>query len=72
MEQRVTRLETHMEYVRRDLDELKAGQAKILDIVGSLATKRDLDAWRWQWVATGAAIIAIILGGMGWLAAIAT
>ena len=64
MENRVTRLETHMEYVRRDLSDMSAS----LKILPALATKKDLDSWRWQWIATGAAIIALILGGMGWLA----
>ena len=74
MDRRVTRLETHMEYIRRDLDEIKDALKEIrgtlgdvLKVLPTLPTKRDLDLWRWQWVATGAAIIAIILAGMGWL-----
>lgn len=68
VEERVTRLETHFEYVRRDLDEIK----DLLKVLPSLATKRDLDTWRWQWLATGLAIIALTVGGItGGLALIA-
>ncbi|WP_156679364.1 hypothetical protein [Sphingomonas profundi] len=73
MEERVTRLETHMEYVRRDLDDLRAGQATILDRLNDLPTKADLNTWRWQWVATAIAIIALTVGGItGGLALIAS
>lgn len=75
MNTRITRLETHMEYVQRDLAELKAGQGKILgklDRLTELPTKRDLDTWRWQWIAAGVAIIALTVGGItGGLALIA-
>lgn len=68
MEARVTRLETHMEYVRRDLDEIKS----LLRVLPELATKRDLETWRWQWLATGIGIVAITVGGItGGLALIA-
>lgn len=52
-----------MEYVRKDMDEIRDA----LKVLPTLATKKDLEGWRWQWVATGAAIIAIILGGMAFL-----
>lgn len=68
MDQRVTRLETHFEYVRKDLDEIKTSLKKLDD----LPTKRDLDSWRWQWLATGIAILALTVGGItGGLALIA-
>lgn len=80
MEERVTRLETHMEYVRRDLDGIKAAQEKIsdsqqriLEKLNLLPTKADLNQWRWQWVAIAIAIIALTVGGItGGLALIAS
>jgi hypothetical protein len=60
-----------MEYVRRDLDELRAGQTEILNVVRGLATKGDLWAWKWQWTALAFAVVAIviggIIGGLGWI-----
>ncbi len=68
MEERVARLETHFEYVRKDLDEIKTSLKKL----DSLPTKQDLDSWRWQWLATGIAILALTVGGItGGLALIA-
>src|SRR3546814_6148993 len=64
MESRVSSLETHMEYVRRDLDELRVGQATIIDRLNHIPTKADLDTWRWQWLATGLAIVALTVGGI--------
>lgn len=71
MEERVSRLETHMEYVHRDLDALKSGQDKILDRIESIGrrlddipTRSDLRSFRWQWVATAVAAIALIVGGI--------
>jgi hypothetical protein len=64
MEARVTRLETHMEYVRRDLDELKTGQVEILNLARGLATKHDLWAWKWQWTALAFAVVATVIGGI--------
>ncbi|MGA0604907.1 hypothetical protein ACO2Q0_02820 [Phenylobacterium sp. VNQ135] len=72
MDSRVTRLEAHMEYVRRDLDEIRGDQKAILAKLVELPTKRDLDTWRWQWLATGLAIVALTVGGItGGLALIA-
>lgn len=72
MEERVTRLETHFEYVRRDLDDIRGTQSKILDIVIAQPTRSDLNTWRWQWIATGIAIVALTIGGItGGLALIA-
>lgn len=64
MEERVSRLETHFEYVRRDLDEIRDGQAKILDSLSALPTKGELSSFRWQWVATAVGAIALIVGGI--------
>lgn len=72
MDSRVTKLETHMEYVRRDLDSILLTQDKILDKLGNLPTRSDLNTWRWQWIAAGLAIIALTVGGItGGLALIA-
>lgn len=38
MEERVTRLETHMEYVRRDLEDLKSGQAALVTGQAAIVT----------------------------------
>ena len=64
MKERVARLETHMEYVRRDLEELRAGQAAIIDRLDALPTKVDLNTFRWQWIATAVGAIAVIVGGI--------
>lgn len=66
MDQRVTRLETHMEYVRRDLDEIKAGQAALLTAVQELKSEvistKGSAAGKVTVISTGIAIVAIILG----------
>ena len=71
MERRVTRLETHMDYVQRDLRGISDKLDTIIDRTGNLPTKADLSTFRWQWVATAVAAIALIvggiIGGLGWL-----
>ena len=68
---RVSAVETHMEYVRRDLDDIKAGLKDIKVVLTHLPTKRELDADRLQWTAIGIGAIALIvtgiIGGLGWL-----
>ncbi len=72
MSDRVTRLEVQMELMRDDTREIKADLKSAIGYLSVLPTKRDLDTWRWQWIATGAAIIAITVGGItGGLALIA-
>lgn len=72
MESRVSALETHMEYLRRDLDDIRVTNAKILERINDLPNKADLNTWRWQWLATGLAIVALTVGGItGGLALIA-
>ena len=68
---RVTRLETHFEYVRRDLDEIKADQKQanaileeIRSRVTNLPSKNDLWNWKLQWLAFGGGLIALIVGGI--------
>lgn len=60
MSDRITRLETHFEYIQRDLADIKVGMAKLND----LPTKADLSAWKWQWVITAIAIITLTVGGI--------
>ena len=51
MHGRVSALETHMEYVRRDLDDIKADLKEVkvtLTRLDDLPTKDDLNAWRFQ------------------------
>lgn len=71
MESRVTALETHMGYVHRDLQAITGKLDKLIDQTADLPTKRDLSTFRWQWVATAAAAIAIIIGsiigGLSWI-----
>lgn len=64
MEARVTKLETHMEYVRRDLDSLLTSVSSMDRKLDALPTKKDLESWRWQWLATGIAIVALTVGGI--------
>ena len=71
MSDRVTRLESHMEYVRRDLDGLARGQSDLSSKLGAallkldqLPTRRDLDSWRVQWIAVGIAVVALIVTGV--------
>ena len=81
MEARVTKLETHMEYMRRDLDEIKADNRAVLgkldgvanaltgirSDVGDKASTKEL----WTIVVTVAvlalAVIAAIIGGLDWI-----
>lgn len=71
MSDRVTRLETHFEYTRKDLDEIATKLDTILDRTQNLPSKADLTTFRWQWVATAVAAIALIvggiIGGLGWI-----
>lgn len=60
METRVSALETHLGYVREDMEEIRES----LKVLPQLATKRDLDSWRWQWIATGVSIVALTVGGI--------
>lgn len=65
MEERVTRLETHMEYVRRDLDDIRAGQTSLLGAVGELKTElvamRGHTAGKTTVIGTGLVVVGILL-----------
>lgn len=69
--ERVTRLETHMEYVKKDLDSIEGKLDTLLQRTAELPTKGDLTTFRWQWVATAVGAIALIvggiIGGLGWI-----
>jgi len=69
--ERITRLETHFEYIQRDLAELKSGQKDIVSSLYAISlslanvpTKKDLSDWKIQWGAIGVAVIALIVGGI--------
>lgn len=64
MESRVSRLETHMEYVRRDLDSIEGKLDKLIEQTQHSPTKADLWAWKWQWTALAFAVVAIVIGGI--------
>lgn len=64
MDSRVTKLETHMEYVRDDLREIKGDLKTVVSRLNELPTKKDLDTWRWQWMGIGIAIVALTVGGI--------
>jgi hypothetical protein len=72
MEERVARLETHMEYVRRDLDEIKGDLKGAVARLAELPTKRDLNNYTFAALGLGFAVMAIVIGGIiGGLALIA-
>jgi hypothetical protein len=60
-----------MEYVRRDLELISGKLDTVLDRTNDLPTRSDLTTFRWQWVATAVAAIALIvggiIGGLGWI-----
>ena len=58
--ERLSRLETHLDHLRRDLTEIRSS----LDVLPSLATRRDLETWRGQWLAIGIGIVALVVGGI--------
>ena len=72
MDERGARRETHFEYLRRNLDEIKTDQKTIISCLSALPTRRYLESRRWQWAAMAIAIIALTVGGItGGLAFIA-
>jgi hypothetical protein len=64
MEGRVSRVETHMEYVRRDLDEIRDDVKTVVRKIDHLPTKGDLESWRGQWLVIGVGIVALVVGGV--------
>jgi uncharacterized coiled-coil protein SlyX len=71
MDARVAVLETHMSYVRSDLNDIKMALAenskalgKLSDDVKELPTKKDLWEWKLQWTIISLAAVAIIVGGI--------
>lgn len=70
MEARVTRLETTIEFVRRDLDEIKADNKEILRLLPKLASKSSV----WGALATGGgiavAVVALFVGVLTYLQAL--
>ncbi len=71
MEARIARLETHMQYMQRDIGDIKESQKKtaeavasILGKVDSLPSKNDLWQWKVQWTAIAIGAVALIVGGI--------
>lgn len=66
MEERVAKLETHFEYVRRDLDEIRADQkvvlAKLDEVAVGQVQGRAHTAGKVTVITTGIAVVAVILG----------
>jgi hypothetical protein len=69
--ERKTRLETHFEYIQRDLSDIKSGQKNIIEKLGSigekvsvLPTRSELATWRMQTAAICVTAIALIVGGI--------
>jgi hypothetical protein len=63
MEARVIRLEEQMVGVRDDLRDIKES----LKILPTLGTKRDLGNYTIGGIGLALAVIAIVIGGLGWL-----
>jgi hypothetical protein len=63
MDGRVTRLEEQMAGVREDLRDIKSD----LKILPTLATKRDIGTYLATTATLSFAVVAIIIGGLGWL-----
>ena len=64
MESRVSRLEVLVDVTRDDLRDIKGDLRTVINRLNDLPTKGDLNTWRWQWVATAVAIIALTVGGI--------
>jgi len=71
MDARVSQLETHMEYMRETVSEIKAIQKEmsksLADLtmkVDKLPTKDDLWSWKVQWLAIALGTVAFIVGGI--------
>lgn len=71
MESRVAKLETHMDYVRSDLAEIKGDLKTVVATLATMPTKRDLTANIIAGIVIGLAVLAIvvggIVGGLGWI-----
>ncbi len=71
MDGRVSKLEAYVDETRQDMREIRGDLKAIIGKLGSIATKADLDTWKWQWllgsVALFAIVIGAILGGLAWL-----
>lgn len=70
-EERVSKLETHFEYIRRDLDDIRADIKAVSSALGQLPTRQELWQWRMQWVGVAlvgvAMIVGGIIGGLDWI-----
>lgn len=64
MESRVSKLEAYMEVTRDDLKDIKSDIKTLLEHSNTLATKSDLETWKWQWVFIALAVIALTVSGI--------
>jgi hypothetical protein len=64
MEGRVAKLEAYMDVTRDDLKDIKGDVRAIKDGLAHLATKGDLETWKWQWVFIALAVIALTVAGI--------
>jgi hypothetical protein len=58
--ERLVRLETHFQYIQRDLAEIRHSLRRLPE----LPTKADLDSWKWQWAAIALAVIVLAITGI--------
>jgi hypothetical protein len=63
MEGRMSALEAHVKHIQSDLGEIKAS----LLILPTLGTKRDLITYTLTGLGFAVAMIAVVVGGLGWL-----
>ena len=68
---RVGTLEALASESRQDMREIRADLKAIIGRLGSMPTKADLEAWKWQLVLASVALYAVvvgsIVGGLAWL-----
>jgi outer membrane murein-binding lipoprotein Lpp len=78
MDARVSQLETHMDYMRESVSDIRASQRDATKAISELAsklselatkvetlpTKDDLWSWKVQWLAIALAAVAFIVGGI--------
>ena len=64
VDDRVTKLEVHMDYARANMDAINSKLDTLIDRTRDLPTKRDLTVFNWQTAAMAVALMALIVGGI--------